>query len=62
MDLEKFTHSINQCELEWYKKLLNKLEFIYDSDLKVFGTIINKNANNYYEEIKNKIKELEDEN
>lgn len=62
MDLEDFAQAINKAELEWYKELLDKLEFIYGSDLKVFGTIIDKNANNYYKEIQNKIKELGNEN
>lgn len=63
IDLDNFAQAINQAEkelkLEWYKKLLSKLEFIYDSDLNVFGHIIDKNANDYYKEIQNKIKELE---
>lgn len=59
MELEEFTQAINHAELELYKKLLAKLEFIYGSDLKVFSTIIDKNANNYYKEIQDKIKELE---
>ena len=46
MDLEDFTQAISQAELVWYRKLDSKLKFIYDTDIKVFGKIIDKNADN----------------
>ena len=58
MDLEHFTQAINQAELEWYKKLGNKLNNIADN-----GDIDNvlKGFYMYIEETQNKIKELEND-
>lgn len=55
MDLEQFTKAINQAELEWYKKLEDRLLrmncYVY--------RVISERLDEYIFEIQNKIKELE---
>ena len=56
MDILDFTQALNQAELEWYKKLEKNLCSILDDN------DIACDLYNYHKEIKNKIKELENEN
>ena len=65
MVFDEFVEAVRQIEselkLEWYKKLEKKLQLIMEST--PFNPIVNMNTlTDYFNEIQNKIKELENEN
>ena len=61
MFFEHFKNAIIEAEYEWYKKLEKKLQLIMEST--PFNPIVNINPlTDYFDEIQNKIKELENEN
>ncbi len=56
MDIDNFTNAINQAELEWYKKLEHHLSQMIERENFAYDVRF------YWEEIQNKIKELENDN
>ena len=50
---DSFTQAINQAELEWYRKLENKLNELWGAESILYGFV------DYRNEVRNKIKELE---
>ncbi len=63
MRRDGFTQAINQAELEWYKKLEKRLGTLFEFQIVALSNDeIAHETYKYYNEIQNKIKELENGN
>lgn len=57
--IEEFISAIKQAELKWYKKLEKRLGKIL---VNLYSPTVMYDTTDYYREIQNKVKELENEN